>query len=127
MSKRKDGYYWIVIDKEEEVARWQGDEWIICGLEWKSNSFTDDNIKYIDENIIVPEKNRIQSKGDYMDAVKLMDPRVREIDSAIPLELATELMRLGVDARMMVSVYWANGSQEFLNIAELHSQLENNK
>jgi len=69
----------------------------------------------------------LRSKGDYMSAVKDMDSRIKEMDSAIPLGVSKALHDLGIDASMMVMVYWKNGKQEVVNIGAHWAILENNK
>lgn len=124
---REVGYYWVLLEKSEEVAYWNGEEWIICGLEMKSNLFTDDHMKYICEEKIIRDKERFTCKGDYMKAVKAMDPRIKEMDSAIPLAVSQELSKLNIDYSMMVMAYWKNGEQEILDIAKHYCLLDKNK
>ncbi len=68
-----------------------------------------------------------KTKGDYMSLVEEIDPRVRVMDSAIPLKVSEELYALGIDSSMMVMVYWVSGKQEVVNIAAHWAYLENNK
>lgn len=69
----------------------------------------------------------LRNKGDYMRAVKEMDPRVKEIDSAVPMQTSSVLQSLGVDRSMMVMMYWKNGRQEIVNIAAHWAILNNNQ
>lgn len=69
----------------------------------------------------------LRNKGDYMRAVKEMDPRVKEIDSAVPMQTSSVLESLGVDRSMMVMMYWKNGRQEIVNIAAHWAILNNNQ
>ncbi len=69
----------------------------------------------------------LRSKGDYMKAVKAMDDRVKEMDSAIPMGVSKALFDLGVDPSMYVMVYWKTGNHEVVNIAAHWAILENNK
>ncbi len=68
-----------------------------------------------------------KSKNDYMTLVEEMDPRIRVMDTAIPLGISKELYDLGIDPSMMVMVYWHSGKQEVVNIAAHWAYLENNK
>lgn len=78
--------------------------------------------------ITLREKDMIpKSKGDYMYLVRTMDPRVKEMDSAIPLEAANELRALGVSPSDFVMMYWKNGTVELLNIVAHWAILTNNK
>lgn len=70
---------------------------------------------------------KLRSKGDYMIAVQNLDSRIKEIDSAIPAEIAKELRKLSINPAMMVMVYWKNGTQEIVNIAAHWAILANNK
>lgn len=69
----------------------------------------------------------LRSKGDYMRAVKELDHRIKEMDSAIPIGISKALYDLGIDPSMMVMVYWISGKQEIVNIASHWAVLNNNK
>jgi len=124
---RKVGYYWVWYDKSKEVAYWNGDEWVLCGIDLHSNEFTDDSMKGIYEDIISFDDDPLRSKGDFMKAVSSMDNRVKEIDSAIPVSISKALLELSIDPNMHVMVYWKTGNHEVVNIAAHWAMLINNK
>ena len=68
-----------------------------------------------------------KSKGDYMYLVKKMDPRIKEMDSAIPLEVAIRLREMGLLTSDFVMMYWKNGEIELVNILAHWAVLTNSK
>jgi hypothetical protein len=117
-AKREVGYYWVLLDKSKEVAYWNSDEWVMCGLELESHVFTDASMKYIDEyRIVNANQNKMRSKGDYMKAVQKLDPRIKEMDSAIPASYTKAMNELGIDSSTMVSMYWKDGGNEIVDVA----------
>ncbi len=67
-----------------------------------------------------------KTKGDYMFLVKHMDHKIKEMDSAIPLNVANELKALGLTTSDFVIVYWRDGGEELLNIVAHWAVLINN-
>ena len=78
--------------------------------------------------ITLREENMIpKNKGDYMFLVKNMDSEIREMDSAIPLNIANELRRIGLDTSDFVMAYWKHGEISLLNIVAHWAVLTNSK
>ena len=63
------------------------------------------------------------NKGDFMRACTNMDNRIKELDSAIPMQLGKAIRDLGIDSSMFVMCYWKNGEIECLNICEHWAKL----
>lgn len=67
-----------------------------------------------------------KTKGDYMSLVKDMDPEIKEMDSAIPLNIAEELRSIGLDTSDFAMAYWRHGEIGLLNVAAHWAVLTNN-
>lgn len=70
----------------------------------------------------------LRSKGDFMNACKELDPRIREIDPAIPngMEFISAMKRAGIRTDLFCTVYYRNGTSYIINIAEEWAMLINN-
>jgi hypothetical protein len=76
---------------------------------------------------VLEEKKPLRSKGDFMREVVRMDNRIKEIDSAIPLEIANAMRNIGVPTKMCVTIYWHSGNQEVLDVSAHWAELINNQ
>ena len=56
------------------------------------------------------------NKGDYEEAIKRLDQRIRVIDSAIPQHLYDELVKLNLPTNQYSYVYYHNGTQGLVNV-----------
>lgn len=73
------------------------------------------------------EFKNLRSKGDFMDFCLNNDNRIKELDSAIPMNLAKQLRDLDLDTSSFAFCYWKNGEIDLLNVVEHSTKLFINK
>ncbi len=64
MSARAVGYYWVLFDTKKEVSYWNGDEWVLCGIDIKNNYFTDEDMKSIGSRVLASTEDISENKDN---------------------------------------------------------------
>jgi hypothetical protein len=67
------------------------------------------------------------SKGDFMNYCLQNDIRIKELDSAFPVEIGDTLRGLSIDPSSFCTCYWKTIGVEILNIVEHATKLYINK